>query len=382
MIIGIDASNIGGGGGITHLKEILLAYNSELFQNKIDAIVVFSSQHVLNELPDIEILRKVTFKKLNKGLLQRVLFQLTQYDKEIRKRCDILFSVTGDYIGNFKPVVGMSRNMLLYERDIWKEIKQPKEVIRFWLNYKKQQRSFKNSDGVIFISNYAKKYINNIFNLEGKTIDVINHGVSQRFSNPLKKHKLISEFTLESPFKFIYVSSIHVYKHQWNVVKAVANIRSLGYPVELHLIGSVIFAAAGEKLAKTINEVDPSKKFIKNHGHVKYDMIDSYYKESNGIVFASTCENMPNTLIESMASGTPIACSNKEPMPEFLKNKGYYFDSYDVDSIQSALEKLMFNVGNNDMMVTENLEEVKKYNWKKTSEKTFDFLINSYNSNI
>ena len=66
MIIGIDATNIGGGGGITHLKEILLAYNSELFQNKIDAIVVFSSQHVLNELPDVEILRKVTFKKLNK----------------------------------------------------------------------------------------------------------------------------------------------------------------------------------------------------------------------------------------------------------------------------------------------------------------------------
>ena len=44
MIIGIDATNIGGGGGITHLKEILLAYNSELFQNKIDAIVVFFSE--------------------------------------------------------------------------------------------------------------------------------------------------------------------------------------------------------------------------------------------------------------------------------------------------------------------------------------------------
>lgn len=380
MILGIDASNVGGGGGITHLKEILLHFNEEKYKDSITSIIVFASQKVLNEIKSFEKLNKVTFPELNTGLLTRIIFQLTKYDKEIKLRCDFLFSITGDYVGNFKPLVGMSRNMLLYERAIWLEIMQPKEVIRFWLNFQKQRRSFKNSQGIIFISKYAKEYVNNTINLEGKATEVINHGVSQRFSNPLKKHKLISEFTLENPYKFIYVSPIHVYKHQWNVVRAVANIRSLGYPVELHLIGNVSFAPAGEKLAKTIREVDPNNLFIKNHGHVKYDEIDKYYKQSNGIVFASTCENMPNTLIESMASGTPIACSNKEPMPEFLKNNGYFFDSYNVNSIQAALQKLLLNVGNNDIMANNNLEEVKKYNWEKTSEKTFDFLIKIYNS--
>ena len=37
-------------------------------------------------------------------------------------------------------------------------------------------------------------------------------------------------------------------------------------------------------------------------------------------IFASTCENMPNILIEGMSSGLPILCSNYLPMPEFLKD--------------------------------------------------------------
>lgn len=381
MRIGIDATNVGGGGGITHLKEILLHFNEEKYRDTITTVVVFASQKVLDEIKSFEKLSKVTFPKLNKGLISRVIFQLTKYDEEIKLRCDFLLSITGDYVGKFKPLVGMSRNMLLYERAIWLEIKQPKEIIRFWMNFQKQKRSFNNSKAIIFISNYAKIHVNNVLNLKGKSIEVINHGVSQRFSNSLKKHKSISEFTFEKPFKFVYVSPIHVYKHQWNVVQAIANLRIKGYPVEFHIIGGVYFAPAAKKLAKIINEVDPNNIFIKNHGHVNYDMIDHYYKESNGVIFASTCENMPNTLIESMASGNPIACSNKEPMPEFLKNNGYYFDSYEVNSIQAALEKLLLNADNNDMMVNNNLQEVKKYNWEKTSEKTFDFIINIYNSN-
>lgn len=380
MRIGIDASNVGGGGGITHLKEVLMHFNDEKYKDSISSIIIFASQKVLNEVKNNEKFNKVTFPEFNKGLLSRVIFQLTKYDNEIKLRCDILFSITGDYVGNFKPLVGMSRNMLLYERSIWLEIRQPKEVIRFWLNFQKQKRCFKNAEGIIFISNYAKDFITKVLDLKGKSMQVIHHGVSQRFSNTLKKYKPISEFDFEKPFKFVYVSHVHVYKHQWNVVKAIANLRKIGYPIEFHIIGSVSFAPAGKKLLKIISEVDPTNEFIKNHGHVEYYKIDEYYKESNGIIFASTCENMPNTLIESMASGISIACSNKAPMPEFLKVNGYYFDSYDVDSIQIALEKLLLNDDDNDKKASDNLEEVKKYKWENTSEKTFDFLISIYNS--
>jgi len=376
MKVGIDASNIGGGGGVTHLKEIL----SFIPANEgIENISVFASQKVLNQIPDDDIIQKITFPALNKGLFHRVKFQLSVYDQHIKQHCDILFSITGDYPGRFNPVVGMSRNMLLFERDIWKEIKHPKEIMRFWLNYLKQKRCFKKAKGIIFISEYAKDYVSKKLNLRNKQITVIHHGISPRFQGKVSKQLSIENYTEKNPFKLLYVSTVHVYKHQWNVIKAVDLLRKKGYPVEVDLVGGVIFNPAGKKLESTIQETDPQQKYIHYHGHVPYEKIDEFYKKADGIVYASTCENMPNILIESMASGLPIACSNKQPMPEFLNDNGFYFNAKNVESIANAIEKMLLNPEKRETLAKKNIEEVKKYTWEETANKTFNFIIKIYN---
>ena len=38
--------------------------------------------------------------------------------------------------------------------------------------------------------------------------------------------------------------------------------------------------------------------------------------------------------------GLPIACSNKGPMPEILRNAGAYFDPNSSISIRKAIEKI------------------------------------------
>lgn len=375
MNLGIDASNIGIGGGVTHLKEILPYLVEKEF---IREITVFASQNVIDQLPQYENLNLFTFPELNKSLVTRVLFQLFKYDKFVKRNCDVLLSITGDYLGNFKPVVGMSRNMLLYEREIWKEIKHPKEIIRFWINYLKQKHCFKNASGIIFISRYAERYISKKINLSGKNTTIINHGISPRFNALVKMQDDINCYTKNNPFKLLYVSTVHVYKHQWNVIEAVNNLRNKGYHIELNLVGGVIFRPAGKRLLNIMKKVDPKKEFIHYHNHVSYNKIDEFYKTANGIVYASTCENMPNILIESMASGLPIVCSNKEPMPEFLKHNGYYFNSKDVESITNAIERMLVNPNEREEMCINNIYEVKRYTWENTANKTFEFLRDIY----
>lgn len=375
MRIGIDATNIGGGGGVTHLKEIIANFDSIYFKNKISKLIVFSSQEVLDEIPDLDILEKLTFPELNGGLLSRIKFQMGKFDQEINERCDILFSITGDYIGSFRPLVGMSRNMLLYERDIWREIKQPKEIIRFWLNYKKQKRCFENSGGIIFISEYAKKIISNKLDLTKKEKTVIHHGVAPKFMGKQTEQKHISNYSFSSPFKFLYVSTVHTYKNQSQVVEAIANLRQLGYPIEISLVGGVIFRPAGVKLEKTIKNIDPRAEFIYHKGHIDYKQMELEYRKADGIIFASTCENMPNILMESMASGLPIACSNKQPMPEFLKETDFYFDAKNPQSISKVLKAFLENPEKRKEQISNNIREINNYSWQKTSKETFNYLI-------
>ena len=84
---------------------------------------------------------------------------------------------------------------------------------------------------------------------------------------------------------------------------------------------------------------------------------------------------MPNILIESMASGLPIACSDKQPMPEFLKNGGYYFNANSVDSIQKAIINLIEDK-DRFKKIKQNLKFVTNLKWEETSKKTFNFITN------
>ena len=374
MLIFIDATNLGIGGGITHLKELLNTYITSGYNH---SLIVLAQQKVINHLPVHHSIKYKTHKLLNRSLIYRLIFQLFVIDKLIPSK-SIVFSITGDYLGKHKPVVGMSQNMLLYERNNWKEIKEFKEIFRFWMNFQKQRHSFSKSFGIIFLSKFANNFISKNLNLSNKKIAIIHHGISPRFKGKVKLQKPISDYTFRNPFKILYVSTVHTYKHQWNVVESVAQLRKKGYPVELNLVGGIIFNPAGKRLTKTINKFDPQNTFIHFHGHTSYDKIDAFYHNTNGIVFASTCENMPNILIESMASGNPIACSNKQPMPEFLEENGFYFDSYNVDSIASAIEELLLSPQKREKMALSNLEEVKKYSWVKTANQTFNFIEKIY----
>ncbi|MBN3518828.1 glycosyltransferase [Algoriphagus lutimaris] len=383
MNIGIDATNVGGGGGITHLVEILHHLNPHDFN--ISKVYVFSSQRVLEKLPTKDFIIKYNDNYLNGSLVMRLFFQLFKFDSILKSNCDVLFSVTGDYIGSFRPVVGMSRNMLLYDRKVVSEINSINQKIKFRLSFYRQKFSFEKSKGVIFISQIAKTLASKYIDLENVNTTLIHHGISAKFSNSPKRQLGIKEYSFNNPFKFLYVSTIHMYKHQWNVVKAIGNLRYQGYPVSLVLVGGSIFAPAGNLLDETINEVDPKGEFVDWKGHIEYSEIQNIYKEINGIVFASTCENMPNILLESMYSGSAIACSNTQPMPEFLKEFGFYFDPHSVRSIQEALIMMLEDPEKRENFILHNQQEIKKYSWDKTSHDTFDFILScfhNFNNNV
>ena len=118
---------------------------------------------------------------------------------------------------------------------------------------------------------------------------------------------------------------------------------------------------------------DPKGEFINYIPQVSHDELPLQFSKHHAVIYASSCENMPNILIESMASGLPIACSDKQPMPEFLKDGGYYFNANSVDSIKKAIINL---IEDNDSYkkIKQNLNEIRSLKWEETSKKTFNFI--------
>jgi glycosyltransferase involved in cell wall biosynthesis len=84
---------------------------------------------------------------------------------------------------------------------------------------------------------------------------------------------------------------------------------------------------------------------------------------------------MPNILIESMAAGLPIACSNRGPMPEVLRDAGVYFDPEKPESIADAVRSLAANAKLRAEKAAAAARIAMQYEWSICAHDTFDFLV-------
>jgi glycosyltransferase involved in cell wall biosynthesis len=83
---------------------------------------------------------------------------------------------------------------------------------------------------------------------------------------------------------------------------------------------------------------------------------------------------MPNILLESMAAGLPIACSNMGPMPEMLGEAGVYFNPEQPDRIALAIRQLIDSRQLRADLAELAFQQAQLYSWQRCAAETFNFL--------
>jgi glycosyltransferase involved in cell wall biosynthesis len=288
-------------------------------------------------------------------------------------QADLLWVPGGSIIPTFRPVVTMSRNMLPFD---WKELRRfglswiaLKLLILRW----NQSYSFQRADGTIFLTRYAFDAVTQVTgSLTGRTA-IVPHGVNARFQLPPRRQRARSDATASDPIRVVYVSTIDEFKHQWFVVDAIGRLRQEGLPIRLDLYGSAR-ASTLPRLTAAMKRIDSEGEFIRYWGAVDYKEIHKCYAAADLCVFASSCENMPNILIESMAAGLPIACSNRGPMPEVLGDAGIYFNPENPASIAQAVRYLVMAPRLRAEKAAAASAIAASFSWSRCARETFEFL--------
>ena len=123
---------------------------------------------------------------------------------------------------------------------------------------------------------------------------------------------------------------------------------------------------------------DPRGEFVTQKEFVPQSDLTRYLAESDIFVFASSCENMPNTLVEAMAAGLPIACSRCGPMPEVLEDGGEYFDPEVPESIAGALRRLIEDENLRWKLAARAKTLSTRYSWDRCARETWSFIAETY----
>jgi len=371
--IGIDATNLRAGGGVTHLMELLRAVQPA--QQHIDRIVVWGGKPTLKALEAQPWLSKCNPPASDKGLLKRTFWQRYRLSQAARDEgCDVLFVPGGSYAGNFHPVVTMSQNLLPFEMHELRRYGWTFFTLKLLLLRLVQSRSFRKTDGVIFLTEYARDVVLRVTRrLRGQTC-IVPHGLNPRFNKAPKLQRPSAEYDDAHPYRVLYVSIIDQYKHQWHVVEAVAALRKQGFPIVLDLVGPA-YPPALKRLNQTIDRLDFERRWVHYHGAIPFNELHLRYAQADLGLFASSCENMPNILLETMASGLPIACSNRGPMPEVLGQAGVFFNPEQPKDIARALRELIESPQTRTKLANASFERVQAYSWLRCADETFRFLV-------
>lgn len=373
MNVGIDASNLRSGGGMTYVAELLA--HADPISHGITKVTLWASAAMLDRTAVRPWLERVHVPAFEGKLPRRIAWQIFERSRLARESCDVLFAPGATPVGSFRPQVSMSTNMLPFAPEEGARYGWTRDRFRFALLRAQQTLSLRRSSAVIFLTDYARAHITSVAGLpDDARTDVIPSGVNERFRSLPRTPRPLASYSAANPFRFLYVSDIHPYKHQWNVVEAVDRLHHDGLPVALDIIGYPAHPPSARQLAATLTRLNGSSDAIRFLGPISHDALPPIYRGAGAFIFASTCENLPMTLVEAMASGLPIAASQTRPMPDILGEGQIAFDPESVPSIESALRTLALDHERRGAIAQQAYDEAARYSWDECADRTFALL--------
>ncbi len=363
-IIGIDASRCRSGGAINHIVGIL-----NHLPDNVKEIHVWSYQKLLYQFPKKHNLIVHEHSFLEKNLFFNLFWQFFLLRRALKNtKCDILFTADASTVCGFFPQVVLSQDLLSYEKGILKKYSFSLSKIRIIIIRYLQNIAFKRSVGTIFLNNYSKLLIEDYCGTLTDSV-IIPHGVNPDFFN-LKRMPKVSNNT----FRLIYISNAEIYKNHLNVLKGLKILIDKGMKVHMTFVGGGDTRILNECNQFIIDNNIPLESF-KQYDFLKIDQILNLLSGSDIFIFASTCESFGITLLEGMASGLPIACSNKSSLPELLLDGGVYFDPENYNSISNAIELLINDKSLREKISYRAKEIAKNYTWERTAFETFNYIL-------
>lgn len=368
--VGIDASNIRAGGGLKHLRETLNAATDPR-EFGIERIHVYGGTQ-LAQLIDRPWLVKRQLPAFERGFLSQYWWKSRSYPGLLRAENQLVYVPGGLYPGAGVDYVCTAQNMLVFERRERNRFPLGPTRLRYSVLNRIQRRAFRHSIGNIFITEHSRALIQQqVPASKDRPYAIVPYGATADFFAPPKPQRPIDSYSFEAPLRALYVSVVNFYKHQWHLVDAVGRLRERGYPIHLTLIGPPGPGGADARLQAALARHPEAATYL---GPVPYAALAQQYKDADLYLFGSSCETMPNVLVEAMSAGLPIVSSHLGPMREILGEGGGYADPTDPVAFAEETARLLDDPALRSRLARRAHDNAARYTWEKSAEGIYGFL--------
>lgn len=109
-------------------------------------------------------------------------------------------------------------------------------------------------------------------------------------------------------------------------------------------------------------------------GYVAEEDLPALLSGAAAFAFPSLYEGFGFPILEAMACGTPVACSNTSSLPEVAGEAALTFDPLDVGAITAALNHILDDAALRVELVARGFERVRLFTWEKAARRVLEIL--------
>ncbi|HEY4085665.1 MAG TPA: glycosyltransferase family 1 protein [Bryobacteraceae bacterium] len=226
---------------------------------------------------------------------------------------------------------------------------------------------------IITVSEFSRDAILRTHPVSSDKVRVIPNAASPEFrvvTRGRAARTVRDHFGIEAPFIFS-VGDLQPRKNHIGLINAFASLLAAHPKLPHHLV------LAGQKTwftSRVMAAAQASGVASRIHftGFVSDSDLIQLYNACDCFVFPSFYEGFGLPILEAMACGCAVACSNTSAMPEVAEGAGLLFDPRNPASITRSMADVLLDAELRKRMETRGLQRAAHFNWRKSALATLD----------
>jgi glycosyltransferase involved in cell wall biosynthesis len=234
-------------------------------------------------------------------------------------------------------------------------------------------RTISKAERILTPSDFSRRSIIAAYGLPDETVTVIPNGVSSAF-RPMQAeaaaHWVNERYSIPSPF-VLMVGDLQPRKNHLGLIQAFEELLHTHphLPHRLVLVGKETWYAPQIRRAAQKSSVADRIHFT---GWVADEDLRRFYCAADLFVFPSLYEGFGLPILEAMACGRAVLCSNTSAMPEVANAAGILFDPYSLPEIVRAMQDVLLDSELRWRLERLGLKRAASFSWNRAAQKTLD----------
>ena len=237
-------------------------------------------------------------------------------------------------------------------------------------------RFAKKSNRLITVSQFSKKDIIKLYNIDEEKISIVYNAASEDFFeiDENTKRETVLKLTNGTPY-FVFVGSAHKRKNVERIMQAFDIFR------QKHADFKFVFAGSNKYWDKDIKTTYDRLKYksdIVFTGYLSTDEMNCMVSSALALVYPSLFEGFGVPIVEGFAAHVPVITSEITSMPEVAGEAALFVNPLSINEIADSMEKIAFDEQLRNKLIQLGTERNQLFSWDKSAQQFWNLILETF----